>query len=446
VWEFFKYMDGLRQLFLWHRGRSLAYGEGVTYWALAEMVRGRAGIVEGEDRASALAKLHEAVDRYVADPEDRAFVEPRLAHLIGLQERTAPDKSDLFAGWRLFFERLAERDPVLMVFEDMQWADPSLVEFIDYLLEWSRNHRLFVMALARPETLGASLGGPKRNATSIFLEPLPSRAMEELLVGLVPGLPTELTAKILERAEGVPLYAVETVRMLLDRGLLAQEGPVYRPTGAIEALDVPETLHALIAARLDGLSGEERRLVQDAAVLGKTFTRPALAALTGLPEGELEPLLGSLVGKEVLSVQADPRSPEIGQYGFLQDLVRTVAYETLAKRDRKSKHLAVAAYLERAWGKEEEEIVEIVASHYLEAYRLGPEAEDAAEIRDRARGMLVRAAERAASLAAAQEAQAYFRQAADLTDSALERAELTERAGQMAFLRGRAEEASAAYE
>jgi predicted ATPase/class 3 adenylate cyclase len=446
VWEFFKYMDGLRQLFLWHRGRSLAYGEGVTYWALAEMVRGRAGIVEGEDRASALAKLHEAVDRYVEGSEDRAFVEPRLAHLIGLQERTAPEKSDLFAGWRLFFERLAERDPVLLVFEDMQWADPSLVEFIDYLLEWSKNHRLFIMALARPETMGDSLGAPKRNATSIFLEPLPSRAMEQLLTGLVPGLPVELTAKILERAEGVPLYAVETVRMLLDREMLVQEGPVYRPTGPIEALDVPETLHALIAARLDGLSAAERRLVQDAAVLGKTFTKPALAALTGIPESELEPLLGSLVVKEVLSVQADPRSPEIGQYGFLQDLVRTVAYETLAKRDRKSKHLAVAAYLERAWGKEEEEIVEIVASHYLEAYRLAPEAEDATDVRDRARRMLLRAAERAASLAAAEEAQTYFRQAADLTNSALERAEHTERAGQMAYMRGRLEEASGAYE
>src|SRR5206468_5071693 len=124
----------------------------------------------------------------------------------------------------------------------------------------------------------------------------------------------------------------------------------------IEDLEVPETLHALIAARLDGLSPEERRLVQDAAVLGKSFTRRALAALSGLHERELDPLLASLVAKEVLSVQADPRSPERGQYGFLQDLVRTIAYETLAKRDRKQKHLHVAAYLEEAWGEDEEEI------------------------------------------------------------------------------------------
>jgi class 3 adenylate cyclase/tetratricopeptide (TPR) repeat protein len=445
VWEFFKYFDGLERVFRWHRGRCLSYGEGVTYWALAEMVRGRADIVEGEERASALAKLHEAVEKYVPAPEDRAFVEPRFAHLIGLEERTGHDKSDLFAGWRLFFERLSEADPVIMVFEDVQWADPSLLEFVDHLLEWSRAFPIFVMTLGRPDVGGAP-GGRTRGATAMSLEPLPPAAMQELLTGLVPGLPGELTEKILDRAQGVPLYAVETVRMLLDRGLLVQQGSVYRPTGPVEDLEVPETLQALIAARLDGLGPGERQLVQDASVLGKTFTRASLAALSGLPERDLEPLLAALVAKEVLSVQADPRSPERGQYGFLQDLVRTVAYDTLAKRDRKEKHLRVAAYLERAWGAEEEEIVEVVASHYVEAYRLAPEADDAAEIQSRARRMLVRAAERAASLAAIEEAETYFRQAAGIADTGLERAELSERAGQMAFLRGRAAEASADYE
>jgi class 3 adenylate cyclase/tetratricopeptide (TPR) repeat protein len=445
-WEFFKYLDGVQRLFFWHRGRCLAYGEGVTYWALAEMVRGRAGILEGEDRASAAPKLRDAVEQYVPDLEDRRFVEPRLAHLIGLEEGRASDKADLFAGWRLFFERLAQQNPILMVFEDLQWADPSLLEFLDYLLEWSRGFPIFVMTLARPSGSSTALTASKRNATSIYLEPLPAHAMERLLTGLVPGLPGELTAKILERAEGVPLYAVETVRMLLDRGLLVQEGPVYTLAGPIENLEVPETLHALIAARLDGLSPEERRLVQDASVLGKSFTKRALAALSGLPERELEPVLASLVAKEVLSVQADPRSPERGQYGFLQDLVRTIAYETLAKRDRKAKHLSVAAYLEDAWGEDEEEIVEVVASHYLEAYRLAPEAEDGAEIKEQAQRMLVRAAERAASLAAAEEAETYFQQAAQLTDSTLERAELTERAGQMAFTRGHADQAVTSYE
>jgi len=445
-WEFFKYMDGLRGLFLWHRGRCLAYGEGVTYWALAEMVRGRVGIVEGEDRASATVKLHETVERYMSDPEDRRFAEPRLAHLIGLEERTAPDKTDLFAAWRLFFERLAESNPVLMVIEDLQWADPSLLEFLDYLLEWSRTFPIFLMTLARPGIDGTSLTAAKRNATSIYLEPLSRPAMEQLLTGLVPGLPGELTHKILDRAEGVPLYAVETVRMLLDRGLLVEDGPAYRMTGPIEDLEVPETLHALMAARLDGLSQEERRLVQDASVLGKTFTRAAATAVSGLGERELEPLLASLVAKEVLSIQADPRSPERGQYGFLQDLGRRVAYETISKKERKTKHLKTAIYLETTSGYEEDEIVEVVASHYKEAYRTAPDAPDAQDIKVKARDMLVRGGEHAASLAANEEAQRYYEQAAELTDDPVEQAKLFERAGVMASVGGRTDEATARYE
>ena len=333
AWEFEKYADGLAENFWWHRGRCLAYGEGVAYWALAEMVRMRARILEDEAPEPALAKLRASIEEHVKDADERAWLEPRLAHLLGLAERTAPDREDLFSAWRLFFERLAEQGAVVLVFEDLQWADAGLLDFIEYLLEWSRNHPLFVLALERPELAErrAASGAGGRNATTLSLEPLSGAAMEELLTGFAPGLPEDLRTQILARAEGVPLYAVETVRMLLDRGLLAREGDVYRPTRPIEALDVPETLHALVAARLDGLAPEERRLLQDAAVLGKSFTKAGLVALSGLGEAELEPLLTSLLRKEVLSVQADPRSPERGQYGFLQDLLKRVAYETLAK-------------------------------------------------------------------------------------------------------------------
>jgi tetratricopeptide (TPR) repeat protein len=186
-------------------------------------------------------------------------------------------------------------------------------------------------------------------------------------------------------------------------------------------------------------------LAQDASVLGKTFTPQGLSALSGHDEDELRPILSSLVAKEVLSVQADPRSPERGQYGFLQDLVRSVAYETLAKRERRAKHLAVATYLEGAWSPDTEEIVEVVASHYLEAWRLEPDAADALEIKGKAKEMLVRAAERAAALAAAEEAESAFDRAAELTESGLERAALTERAGEMAELRGRPEDAAVRY-
>jgi class 3 adenylate cyclase/tetratricopeptide (TPR) repeat protein len=432
AWEFYKYFDGLPQITYWHRGRCLSYGEGVTYWALADMVRMRARIAEEEDPSSALPKLAEVVEAHMRDDEERRFVEPRLRHLLGLEEGRF-ERDDLFAAWRLFLERLADVYPTVMVFEDTQWADVSLLDFIEYLLERSRASPLFVVTLARPELHDRrpGWGAASRNFTSLYLEPLEANPMQTLLAGLVPGLPQELHDQILERAEGIPLYAVETVRMLLDRGALVQEESVYRPTATIEALEVPETLHALIAARLDGLSPNERRVVQDGAVLGKTFTKHALGALSGFSEVDLDRILLSLTRKEVFGLQADPRSPEHGQYGFLQDLLRRVAYETVARSDRKKKHLAAAAYLEQALG--EQEVVEVVAAHYLDAYRLASGAPDAAEIKAAAVERLTGAGDRAASLGANEEAQRYFEQAASLADDPLHEARLRERAGAAAY-------------
>ena len=334
AWEFEKYLDGLLDEVWWHRGRCLAYGEGVAFWALAEMVRWRADILEDEAPAVAREKLRACIELHVADHEERAWIEPRLAHLLGLAERVATDREDLFSAWRLFFERLAEQGPAVLVFEDLHWADPSLLDFVEYLLEWSRNHPIFMLTLARPELLERrpSWGAQARNFHSLFLEPLAEDARDELLLGLVPGLPEDLRARILERAEGVPLYAVETVRMLLDRGLLVRANGGYRLTGPVEALEVPETLQALIAARLDGLGSDERRLLQDASVLGKTFTAPALSAVSGIAHEAVDTMLASLVRREILTVEAEPRSPERGQYGFLHALVQKVAYDTLARK------------------------------------------------------------------------------------------------------------------
>jgi class 3 adenylate cyclase/tetratricopeptide (TPR) repeat protein len=445
AWEFYKYFDGLSQIVYWHRGRCLSYGEGVTYWALADMVRMRCRIAEDDPEPEALSKLRAALDEHLLDPEERRFVEPRLAQLLGLGEQETRDRQDLFAAWRLFFERLAETYPTVLAFEDMHWADASLLDFVEYLLEWSRDKPLFVVTLARPELLEKrpTWGAGHRNFTSLYLEPLSEQAMEELLIGLVPGLPPSLRTQILARAEGVPLYAVETVRMLLDRGLLVEDGSAYKVVGEIGSLDVPETLQALVAARLDGLAAEERRLVQDAAVVGKTFTHASLAAVTGQPEAELEPLLASLVRKELLGVQSDPRSPEHGQYGFLQDIVRRVAYETLPKRERRAKHLAAAEHLAVTLG--EDEVAEVIASHLLEAYRLDPGAPEAESLRTHAYTALLRAGERAASLGASIEAQRYFEQAAELAAEPTTEAAALMRAGEMSALTGDAAGAEAAF-
>jgi class 3 adenylate cyclase/tetratricopeptide (TPR) repeat protein len=443
AWEFEKYMDGLSETVRWHRGRCLPYGEGVTYWALAEMVRMRARIAESDDAESASRKLRECVAEHVADPAEQRWVEPRLAHLLGLEEGQAREAQDMFGAWRLFFERLSDAHPVVMVFEDIQWADAGLLDFLEYLLEWSRAHRIFMVTLGRPELTDRrpEWGAGKRAFTSLYLEPLPPPAMHDLMAGFVPGLGEELVERILDRAEGIPLYAVETVRMLLDRGLLVRDGDRYRPAGPITALEIPETLHALIAARLDALAPGERRVLQDAAVLGKTFTAAAVAAVTGIAPADLEQTLWSLVRKEFLQIQTDPHSPERGQYGFLQDLVQRVAYETLSRRDRKARHLAVAAYLDAGEEFEEDEIVEVVAAHFVDAVRADPDAPDADELRSRARAALTRAGERAASLAAGADAVRYFQQAIELSDADAEVAGLHERAGRSAAVSGTLPEA-----
>jgi len=445
-WEFYKYFDGIVEQIWWHRGRCLAYGDGVTYWALADMVRMRCRITEEEPARSALEKLRATLFEHIVDESERRFIEPRLAQLLGIGDGEPGEREDLFAAWRLFFERLSESNPVVMLFEDLQWADAALLDFVEYLLEWSRAHPIYVLTLARPELADrrADWGAGQRNFTSIYLEPLDDEAMGELLSGLVPGLPDGLRAQILARAEGVPLYAVETVRMLLDRGALVRDGDVYRPTAEIETLEVPETLQALIAARLDGLSDTERRVLQVAAVLGKTFTRPSLASLTGLDQRSLDTVLTALVRKEVLSLHTDPRSPEHGQFGFLQDLVRRVAYETLARRDRKQLHLAAADHLRSAGA--EEELAVVIASHLLSAFEAIPDADDAGELQLRAAAALELAGERAASLGASAEAQRYFVQAAGLVHDDALRAELVAQAGRMAYRASRPTEAAALLE
>ena len=445
AWEFEKYADGLAGEVLWHRGRCLSYGEGVAFWALAEMVRMRAQIAEDDPVETAERKLAAAVDEWVADPGDREWVTPPLRHLLGLAAIADGDRERLFPAWRRFFEAMAEQRPVVLLFEDMQWADQSLLTFVEYLLEWSRDHRLFVLGLARPELAERrpAWGSTSRSFMSLALEPLLRDAMGELVSGMVPGLPGEAVAQITAAAEGVPLYAVETARMLLDRGVIVRAGDGgYRMTAAIADLEIPETLHALVAARLDGLPDDERRLVQQAAVLGKTFTLDGLAAVSGLTQGAISETLARLARMELVVIQTDPRSPDRGQYGFVQDMVRTIARDTLGRRERKRLHLATADHLSALGG---DELAEVVAAHRLDAYRLLPDDPDAAELRDTARADILRAADRAASLAAPEEAYRLVTEALDLVPDGPEQALLHERAALLALQKGEVADAEAEF-
>jgi len=424
AWEFLKYLDGLVDVAWWHAGRSPAYGEGISFWALSEMVRARAGLREDDDDATTRRRIAEVVRDHVPDPEEQRWVEAALLTLLGLETSLGSDQ--LFAAWRTFFERLAVSAPVIMVFEDFHHADSGLVAFVEHLMEWSRNVPIAVITLARPEFLERrpGWGAGVRTFSSIHLEPLPPEAMRQLLAGLVPGLPATAVDSIVARADGVPLYAVETVRMLLAQGRLVLDGGAFRPTGTLDDLAVPETLTALISARLDGLDPTDRAIVEDGAVLGQSFTLPGIAALSGIDRAELEPRLLSLVRRELLVLDADPRSPERGQYRFVQALIREVAYNTLAKKDRKVRHLAAARYFESLGT---DELAGGLAGHYLAAQRLAADPAEAEALAAQARIALRGAAERAAALGSHQQAVAFLDQALDVTTDPGDRAERSPR-------------------
>jgi class 3 adenylate cyclase/predicted ATPase len=421
-WEFEKYADGLKAEVWWHRGRCLSYGEGVAFWALAEIVRQRLGIAEEDPAEVAAAKLREGLDRFVPDPAERAYVGVRLGRLLGVAAvgdgGAALSREELFAGWRLFFERLAAVNPVVLLVEDAQYADTGLLDFLDYLIDWVRDLPVYVLVFARPELAQARPGfGAGRNRSTLTLDPLDAASMDTLVDALVPGMPGPARAKITAQAQGIPLFAVETIRSLVDRDIVQPIEGAYRLTGEVGELAVPYSLHALLAARLDALDPQVRQLVADAAVLGATFPAEALIAVSGQDEAVVRAALAELVRREVLSVSADPLSPERGSYGFAQNMLRQVAYDTLSRRDRKARHLAVAAHLRAAFPGDGEEVAEVIARHYLDALDAVPDDGDAGQIRGQAIAALMRAADRAGRTGAPVQAAASYAAAARLTQA-----------------------------
>jgi class 3 adenylate cyclase/predicted ATPase len=430
-WELEKYVDGIAEAVLWHRGRCLSYGNGVSFWALAEIVRQRFGIAEGDSTEAAVSKLDEGMVRFVADPEERSFIGIRLSRLLGIpyrsDDRAEPSQADLYAGWRLFFEHLAQVAPVAIAVEDAHQADEALLGFFSHLVEWSRGLPIFVVLLARPGSPTLHPGyGVGRNRATLSLDPLDSTSIEAIVASLVPGLPAAALHSIAQRAEGVALFAVETIRSLIDRGVVRRDGSGYELAGSLEALEdlhVPDTLHALLAARLDDLPAPLRSLVAVASVLGDSFPKESLAAVAQQNPLAVQEALDELVRRDVLEIRADPKSPERGAYRFSQEMLRQVAYRTLARRDRKAHHVAVAAHLRTVFANDGEEIADVIARHYLDAISLsagtaGGRTEGADGSRDalaaEALAFLIRAAERAERIGAPSRAAEAFAAAAEL--------------------------------
>jgi tetratricopeptide (TPR) repeat protein len=411
------------------------------------MVRQRLGIAQDDPVDVVRAKLHSGLERWVLDPAARRYVEPRLGVLLGSEETELP-RQELFAGWRLFVEQLADEAPVVLAFEDMQWADAGLLDFVEQLLDWSTAHPVFVVVLARPELFDArpSLLTGRRNATAVGVDPLSDASAAQLLDQLVPELPDRVRALVVEHAAGIPLYVLETIRGLLDRGLVVERDGGRTLVGEVDELQVPASLSALLGARLDALPAEERGLVRDLSVFSGTIPRAAVDAMTDLPADVLDRALAGLLHRDVLAVRRDPLSPERGHFTFAQSLLRTVAYGNLSKRERKVRHLRAAAHLRAAFPDEGEEVVEVLAAHYREAWRAIPDDADADAIRLQAAEAFGRAGDRARAVGAPAAAEQAYRTAAELTADEETAARWLAAAAGVAFLAGRPAEALDLYD
>ncbi len=431
AWELRKYVGGLAGDLYWHDGRSPAYDHGLTFWALGEMVRQRAGIADTDDPLRSRTKLRTAVVEYVPSPSDQEWIEPRLAGLLGLDTVPAGERSELFAAIRSFFQNIAERSTTLLVFEDFHWADPGLIEFVSELVEASPRHPIMVLTLARPDLLDRvpGWGAGRRNFTSAHLGPLTDAEMTGLVTGMVRGIGEDLAAAITERANGIPLYAVELVRMLLADGDLVAGDDCCTPTRDLSTIRVPDTVRAVVEARLDRLPADTRSLLQDAAVLGAAFTCAGLAAMSGLDPARLEELLDPLVHRELLELESDQRSPERGQYRFVQSMIREVAYGRLTRDERCVRHIRAAEFFAKLG---ELEFAGAVASHYMAAHHFTDEVDRAAALAAKATAALSDAADRAARLHSHAQALAMIEQALAYTTDPRAHATLWQRASRSA--------------
>lgn len=425
AWELFKYVDGLPETVFWHHGRSPAYGDGLTFWALGEMVRRRAGIAETDEPAKSRMKLRTALAEHLGDEDERRWVEPWLAGLLGLDAMPEGERSELFAALRVLFHRLAERATTVLVFEDLHWADPGLLDFVTELAERSTRHPILVVTLARPDFLERhpAWGTGLRTGTAIRLARLPDSAMTELVAGMAPGMPDEAVGAVVERAAGIPLYAVEFVRMLIATGDVVREGDRFRVTGDLSGLSVPDSLQAVVSARLDRLDAADRALVQAASVLGQAFTLNGLVGLEGGSPNELAARLQDLVRRELFELDDDPRSPERGQYHFVQSVVREVAYGRLSRSERYDRHLQVAGYFESL---EDPELAGAIAGHLVAARAAAPQGTEAGLVA-RALAALRDAVDRAARLHSHRQVTALCEQAAGIAEEDADRAPFWER-------------------
>jgi class 3 adenylate cyclase/tetratricopeptide (TPR) repeat protein len=356
--ELLTHVDAQPGLTRWRQGRCLPYGDGISFWALGEIVKSECGILESDTPEQAAAKLEQAIPE---DDQERAWLVARLAPLVGAPAEPA-SQEESFAAWRRFCEALALDRTTVLIFEDLHWADPALLAFLEHLADWAEDVPLLLLCTARPELYErhATFGADARNVQPINLSALSDTETAHLVSALLERavLPVETQQRLLEQAGGNPLYAEEFVRLLADRGGLGDGG------------EVPESVQALIAARLDTLAPERKSLLQDAAVLGKVFWAGALAAMADRDPAEVEQALHELARKELVRPARAGSMEGEREYAFWHVLVRDVCYGQIPRAARAARHEAAASWLEAKAGERVEDLADVLAYHYESALDL----------------------------------------------------------------------------
>lgn len=401
TWELEKYLDGLPETYLWRRGRSFAYGQ-TSLGALVEIVRSDAAIRDDDEPDEAQRKLDERLDGLPRSVgvDERAL----LRGLLGLDQMPKVPPDQLFGALTRYLETLARTAPSVVVLEDIHWADESLLEFIESVARWA-DGPILLLCLARHELLERRprWAGGIRNSTTRVLEPLDAAANEQLIDGLTEGsVPAPLRARIVDLADGNPLFTEELIRMFIDRGVLRPVDGRWELGSTLDSLEVPGTVQAVVAARLDALPNPEKVVAQDAAVVGRVFWDAVVASLERASVASVDDLLRRLRVKELVVPREPSRFMGADEFSFRHALIRDVAYESLPKRDRADKHLAVIDWAESELGERTGEAAELVAAHYLAAIRyreeFGAQPPDLRELRQRGYASVVLARDRAGAL------------------------------------------------
>jgi len=433
--EFSDFVDALSEIVQWRQGRCLPYGEGITFWALGEIVKAQAGILESDTPLVAGDKLDATLQTLLEDSTEREWVRARLAPLVGaaIEVDSTVERTEAFTAWRRFLEALAAHRTTILIFEDLHWADAAMLDFIEHLIDWASGVPLLVICTARPELYEGhpGWGGGKRNSSALNLSPLTKEETSALIAGLLKDteLPEKLQTLVIERSGGNPLYAEEFCRMLFDRGVVSGDGGKVQVTDDLE-VSVPDTVQALIAARLDTVPPSRKALLQDAAVVGKVFWSGAVGTMGGIDDEAAREGLHELGRREIVRPARISSVKDQAEYAFWHVLLRDVAYGQIPRSARAQKHRAAAEWIEKTAGDRVADQAELLAYHYEQALDLARASgmdDEVAALEERARHFFELAGDRARVLDIGSAARYYMRALELAADGDPKRVDLVEK-------------------